>query len=86
MRSSIDGSIEVRFIENYDFQIFRSEIRLKLMYLFRVSFLTTPDIYIYIYIERERERERREWAFALLLKKIQHFAKIFKLIREMPLF
>ena len=58
MRSSIDGSIEVQFIENYNFQIFRSEIRLKLMYLFRVSFLTTPDIYIYIYIERERERER----------------------------
>ena len=66
MRSSIDGSIEVQFIENYDFQIFRSEIRLKLMYLFRVSFLTTPDIYIYIYRERERERERERGENGLL--------------------
>ena len=45
MRSSTDGSIEAQSIENYDFQISRYEIWPKLMYLFRVSFLTTLDIY-----------------------------------------
>ena len=39
------SSIEARLIESYDFQFFISEIQPKLMYLFRVSFLTTLDIY-----------------------------------------
>ena len=45
MRSSIDGLIETQSIENYNFQISKSEIRPKLIYLFKVSFLTTLDIY-----------------------------------------
>ena len=45
MWSSIDGSTTTQSIENYDFQFFRFEIRPKLIYLFRVSFLITLDIY-----------------------------------------
>ena len=45
MRSSTNGSIEARSIENYDFQFSRSEIQPKFMYFFKVSFLTTLDIY-----------------------------------------
>ena len=45
MRSSTDSLIEARSIENYDFQISRSIIQPKPMYLFKVSFLTTLDIY-----------------------------------------
>ena len=43
--SSIDSSTAARSIKNYDFKISRSEIRPNLVYLFRVSFLTTLDIY-----------------------------------------
>ena len=39
------SSTQTQSIENYDFIIFRSEIRLMPMYLFRVSFLTTLNIY-----------------------------------------
>ena len=45
MRSLIDGLIEAQSIKNYNFQFSRSEIRPKLMYLFKVSFLITIDIY-----------------------------------------
>ena len=37
-------------IENYENQFFRSDFQPMLMYLCRVSFLTTLEIYIYIYI------------------------------------
>ena len=81
MRSSTDGSIEAQSIENYDFQFYRSEIQPKLIYLFRVSFLTTPDIYIYIYIEREREREREreeKMGFCPFIKKNPAFCQNFQ--------
>ena len=61
MRSSTDGLIRARSIENDDFHFSRSEIRPKLMYLFRVSFLTTLDIYKayfksrHIWIQRQRD-------------------------------
>ena len=41
------SSTPAQSIENYNFIILsRSEIQPKLMYLFRISFLTTLDIYI----------------------------------------
>ena len=42
---SLDRSSTDTAIENYDFRIFRSEIRPILYYLIRVSFLTTLVIY-----------------------------------------
>ena len=45
MWSSIDSSTVTRSIENYDFQFSRSKFRPRLLDLFRVSFLTTLDIY-----------------------------------------
>ena len=45
MRSSTNGSMAARSIKNYDFQISRSIFQPKPMYLFKVSFLTTLDIY-----------------------------------------
>ena len=50
MCSSIDSSTKARSIENYNLQFSSFEFQPKLMNLFRVSFLTTLDIYIYIYI------------------------------------
>ena len=40
-----DSSTKARSIENYDFQFSKSEIRPRFMYFFRVSFLTSLDIY-----------------------------------------
>ena len=48
MCSSIDSSTEARSIENYNLQFSSFEFQPRLMNLFRVSFLTTLDIYIYI--------------------------------------
>ena len=50
MCSSIDSSTEARSIENYNLQFSSFEFQPRLMNLFRVSFLTTLEIYIYIYI------------------------------------
>ena len=49
MCSSIDSSTEARSIENYNLQFSSFEFQPRLMNLFRVSFLTTLEIYIYIY-------------------------------------
>ena len=43
--SSIDSSTVTRSIENYDFKIFKSEIRSSLVYLFEISFLIILDTY-----------------------------------------
>ena len=40
-----DSSTEAVFIENYEIQIFRSDFMHIHVYLCRVSFLTTLDIY-----------------------------------------
>ena len=45
MWNSIDSSTATRSIENYDFRISRSGILPRILYLFRVSFLTTLNIY-----------------------------------------
>ena len=45
MWSSIDSSTIAQSIKIYDFQFSRFEFRFRILYLFRVSFLTTLDIY-----------------------------------------
>ena len=64
MRSLTDGSIEARSIKNYDFQFFRSVIRLKLMYLFTVSFLTTLT-YIRLFKSHHTQIQRPRALFSL---------------------
>ena len=53
------SSIEAWSIENYNFRISRFEIRPCLMYLCKVSFLTTLDIYK-VYIKGRHTREYKE--------------------------
>ena len=62
MRSLTDGLIEARSIKNYDFQFSRSKIRPKLMYLFKVSFLITLDIYK-AYFKSHMDTETRSFIF-----------------------
>ena len=60
MRSLKNASIEARSIKNYDFQIFKSKIRPKLMCLFRVYFLTTLEIYKAYFKSRHIQLQNQE--------------------------
>ena len=64
MRSSTNGLIEAQSIKNYNFQFSRFEIWPKLMYLFRVSFLTNLNIY------KAYFKSRHTW----IQKKIDYFS------------
>ena len=65
LRSSINGSTHPRFIKNYNFRISRSEIQPRLMYLFRVSFLTALDIYKPYFKSRHTRIQRLRDLFSL---------------------
>ena len=49
-----NSSTEVVSIENYEIQIFRSDFTHIHVYLYRVSFLTTLDIYEDYFNDRQR--------------------------------
>ena len=66
MWSLIDSSTATQSIENYDFRNSRSEIRSKLLYLFRVSFLTALGIYK-DYFKSHHTRIQRPWDLLKLL-------------------
>ena len=74
MWSSIDSSTTARFIENYDFRISRLEIQLSLVYLFRVSFLTTLDIYIRLILKVITHEYRDQKTYFLYVKLLRLYA------------
>ena len=65
MWSSIDSLIVARSIENYNFRISRSEIQPRLVYLFKVSFLTILDIYKAYFKSRYTQIQRPRDLFSL---------------------
>ena len=68
MWNSIDSSTTAQSIENYDFSISKSKIQPKLVYLFKVSFFTTLDIYkSYFKSHHTRIRELRDLFFCVKL-------------------
>ena len=70
-------SIEVS-IENYKIQISRSDFQPMLMYLCRVSFLTTLDIYT-VYFKAHHRREYKENTYKRLLMPYSLWKKILHL-------
>ena len=71
MWSSIDSSTTTRSIEMYDFKFFRPEIWPRLLYLFRVSFLTTLNIYkAYKAYFKSRQHEDRDQETYFLNEKL----------------
>ena len=65
MWSSIDDLIAAWSIENYDFQFSRSEIQPRLIFLFRISFLITLDIYKAYFKSRHIQIQRPRDLFSL---------------------
>ena len=63
MWSSIDSLTATRSIKTYDFQFSKSEIQPRLLYLFRISFLTTLDIYKTYFKSRQHGDRDQETYF-----------------------